>query len=59
MEFWDFGTLGARGLRGVSFNCRSCEVVRAESSCECMAHLSGGDRKGDRWHVIAHQGVNP
>jgi hypothetical protein len=39
VELQDFSTSGARGLRGVSFNCRSCKVARAESSCECVAHL--------------------
>jgi hypothetical protein len=34
-------------------------VVSVESSCECMEHLSGRNRKGDRWHVLVHQGVNP
>jgi hypothetical protein len=59
VEFQDFGTSGARGLRGVSLNYRRCKVVRDESSCECLVHPSGGDCKGDRWHVLAHRGVNP
>jgi hypothetical protein len=59
VEFWDFITLGDRGLRGVSFNSRSCKVARAESSCECVAHLSGRDQKGNTWCVLVHQGINP
>jgi hypothetical protein len=59
VEFREFGNLGAQGLRGVSFNYMSFEVVRAESSCECMAHISGGDHKGDKWHILTHQGINP
>jgi hypothetical protein len=59
VEFQGFGTSGAWGLRGVNFNYRSCMVARVESSCECVAHLLGGDNKGDRWHVLVHRGVNP
>jgi hypothetical protein len=30
-------------------------VARVESSCEYMAHLSGGDCKGDRWCVFVNR----
>jgi hypothetical protein len=59
VEFRDFGTSEVRGLRGVNFKHRSCEGARAESPCECVAHLSGGHRKGDRWHVLIHRGGQP
>jgi len=47
-----------RALKGQRNSAGVAKWRRVENSCECVAYLLGGDRKGDKWCVLTHRGIN-